>query len=80
MNLPRVVILKCTCQVSDILIAEMLIAYAVVAAATNAECPVFHKRLDIFRVTDPSHVICRCDHTPMGIHRAYVIHPQVSFG
>lgn len=80
MNLPRVVILKCTCQVSDILIVEMLIAYAVVAAAaTNLQCPVFHKRLDIFRVTDSSLVICICDHMPTGMNHAYVRHPQVSF-
>jgi len=29
--------------VSDTLIAEMLIAYAVVAAATNFQCPEFHE-------------------------------------
>lgn len=65
MNLPRVVILKCTCQVSDVLIAEMLIAYAVATAATNFQCPVFHKILNIFRVTDSSLVICIRDHMPM---------------
>lgn len=37
MDLPGAVILKCTCQMSDILIVEMLIAYAVVAAATSLQ-------------------------------------------
>lgn len=35
--MPGAVILECTCQVSDTLIAEMLIAYAVVAAATKLQ-------------------------------------------
>ena len=65
---------------SDTLIAEMLIAYAVVAAATNFQCPEFHKRWNTCRMTDSfldTHV---CDYVPMGIHHTYITHPQVSFG
>lgn len=75
MNLPRAVILECTCQVSDILIAEMLIAYALVAAATNFQCLVFHMRLNICKMTDSFLDICIYDHVPMGIHHTYIISP-----
>lgn len=75
MNLPRVVILKCTCQVSNILIVEMLIAYTVVAAGTYFQCPAFHKILNIFRVTDSPLVVCICNHMPTGIHHEYKTFP-----
>lgn len=58
MNLPRVVILAYTCQEANTLIVEMLIAYAAVAAATNFQCLVFHKRLNIVGMTDSSLDIC----------------------
>lgn len=75
MNLPRAVILECTCQVSDTLIGEMLIAYAVFAAASNFQCPVFHKRLNIFRMTDPFLGTCVCDHMPVRVQHTYITHP-----
>lgn len=80
MNLPRVVILAYTCQESNTLIVEMLRAYAAVATATNFQCPVFHKRLNIVRMTHSSLDICICDHMPLGIHHVYITHPQVSVG
>lgn len=80
MNLPGAVILKCTCQMSDILIVEMLIAYAVVAAATNLQGPVAHKRSDIFWVTDSSLVRYTRDHVLLGVHRVYVTHSQARSG
>lgn len=80
MNLPRVVILVHTCQVSDTLIFEMLIAYAVVAGATNFQCPVLHKRLNLVRMTDSSLEICICNHMLLGIHHVYVTQLWVSFG
>lgn len=72
--------MECTCQVSDTLIAEMLIAYTVVTAATNFQCPEFHKRLNTYRMTDSFLGTQVCDYMPMGIHHTYITHPQVSFG
>lgn len=80
MNLPKVVIFECTCQVSDTLIVEMLTAYTASAAATNFPCPGFHKIECIQDDRLIPCIICMYDHMPMGIHHAYMPHPQVSFG